>query len=61
MFPLRPLSFLRLSALSHSPLDPTHVNRVNQAELEFWKRIQGANRVGTPRDMLFFDCGGRQV
>ncbi|CAN6586325.1 unnamed protein product [Malus baccata var. baccata] len=55
------LSFteLRDKLLALDPLDKDHVVKVNQAEAEFWKKLEGY-RVGWSDEILGFDCGGHQ-
>ncbi|TQE05857.1 hypothetical protein C1H46_008540 [Malus baccata] len=55
------LSFteLRDKLLALDPLDKDHVVKVNQAEAEFWKKLEGY-RVGWSDEILGFDCGGQQ-
>eukprot|EP00879_Flechtneria_rotunda_P029033 GHRR01031288.1.p1 GENE.GHRR01031288.1~~GHRR01031288.1.p1 ORF type:complete len:573 (+),score=173.49 GHRR01031288.1:1186-2904(+) len=50
---------LRDALLVLNPLDQPWVKQVNRAEAEFWKRSSGA-RIGTPDQILGFDCGGQQ-
>ena len=57
----RSFAQLREDALkAGDPLDPSHVRRVNVAELDFWEQSQG-RRVGTSQELLMFECGGSQV
>lgn len=54
-----PLPALRDALLRLNPLDVEHVKKVNEAEASFWKESEGL-RVGTPEDILQFECGGQQ-
>lgn len=50
---------LRDALLAESPLDYNWVQRVNEAEAEYWRRSAGV-RVGWSDEILGFDCGGQQ-
>jgi L-galactono-1,4-lactone dehydrogenase len=50
---------LRDELLSLAPLDVAHVQRVNRAEVEFWRRSAGT-RIAPPDEVLQFECGGQQ-
>ncbi len=58
---VKQLSFsqLRDRLLDFAPLDLKHIQAVNQAESEFWKRCTGSRQDDSTK-ILGFDCGGEQ-
>lgn len=50
---------LREELLRENVLDCDHVRRVNEAEVDYWRGVNG--RVGPTNALLGFECGGQQL
>ncbi|RHY38220.1 hypothetical protein DYB38_005560 [Aphanomyces astaci] len=51
---------LRDALYALDPLNPAHIARITQVEVEYWRRSQGT-RVALSDDVVGFDCGGQQL
>ena len=54
-------SQLRDELLAIDPLNLALVQRINQAEADYWTTLHGTSRVDDSTKILGFDCGGQQL